>query len=156
MEKGWKKAGWVKFFLQEHRIGVPYAHKPGKAEGHCVDPEQNHAHLCCDCKCRNLSTKSKQQRFGGNIIIPNIVMNYLESPDALASSYVERNDRVCVTIVARPVDSIKVNTCATSRHINQSKSGIGSDDRPSAPLPLLGLEFLAQGKGSKVHSDSTS
>src|SRR5277367_1755765 len=89
--------------------------------------------LGCLCDCLHapaVVSYRQQSRRRRKIPIPNVMMDALEVPKALAGFGIEREQSVCEEIVACTVGSIKIEYCRSCRDIDNAPPGIERHPRP--------------------------
>ena len=72
----------------------------------------------------------EQDRRRGDVVVPEIVMNGLEVPDARPGVRPQRDDRVRKQVVAEPLAAEVVVARAARRHEHEIARRIGDDHRP--------------------------
>ena len=73
---------------------------------------------------------------GGQIVIPDIVVNELLIPGNGSGFGIQRDERVCVEVVALPFATVEIRACGTGRYIDQAQFGIRCERRPGISGPV--------------------
>src|SRR5882762_7995171 len=98
------------------------------------------AHLSADCYGREffaIPGYFHQYRLGGNIIIPQVMMNHLEIPNHFSGGSAERDNRITIQVLSQPFTAIIIRTWATGRNKYQITFRINRNYGPGIGRPGL-------------------
>ena len=99
--------------------------KPGLAGVHQHFPE------------RSLVANIREHRRRRAVVVPDVVVHFLEVPLVRAGLEIERDDRHREQIVAAPRGSVVVGTGITNRHVDQSELRVDGRMRPDGTATVL-------------------
>jgi hypothetical protein len=107
---------------------------------------------------RSVALHRDQHRRRGQVVVPQVVVDGLEVPDALASRGAQRHHRIGEEVGAGTIGAVEVGARRTDRQEHQTALEVGGDRRPHiggagvAPavvLPGIGAELAGPRDGAE-------
>ena len=108
--------------------------------------DEDEAHFGGDGDGGGGVAEGEEEGLGGDVVVPEVVVDDLEGPDLFAGGGVEGDEGVGVSVVAGAETSVVVGRGGAGGEIEEVEGGVGGDDGPG--VGGAGAEFLVFGPGN--------